>query len=309
MRNRLKYRIRHFFTLHKSEQRGWVVLLILLVILLLFQWLYPLVFPLQRAEFAPYNREVEAFVRAKKALEDSLHLVRLQKSGKLTVEQARRLLHPFPFDPNRMTEKQGLQMGLSAKQTKTILHYLARGGRFRKKEDLKKMHGLSEAEYAVLAPFVRISPTGKEETHRTATKTTRHKTELNSADTARLIHNLKLPAWLAERVVKYRRLLGGFYSTAQLLEVYGMKRSAYNLIKGYLFVDTSKIKRIDLNRATFKQLLHHPYFNYETTKKLVQARDRVHGFSTFWQVKTETRLPDTLLNKIRHYLYIRPLKN
>ncbi|HFB62273.1 MAG TPA: hypothetical protein ENJ69_04750 [Bacteroidetes bacterium] len=307
MRNRFTHWIRDFFTLHKSEQRGILFLLFLLVILILFNWAYPRIYPSRKENSDRFDREVESFVRARKKLEDSLKLVHLQKTGNLSPEQAKRLLHPFPFDPNRLRDTQWLQMGLSAKQVKTIRHYLEKGGRFRRKEDLKKIHGLSGAEYAVLEPYIRISPAQKK--MHPAKKMSRQKTEINSADSTQLVKNLMLPPWLAERIVKYRRLLGGFYSPRQLLEVYGMKKTIYVSVQNHVFADTSRLRRIDLNHASFKQLLHHPYINYETTKKLVRGRDKTHGFNSFKQVKEVTGLADSLLNKIRHYLYIRPLKN
>ena len=311
MRNKVRYWIRSFFTLNKSEQRGIIFLLVMIVLLLLFNWLSPYFINSEKSDFSSLNREVSQFTAAQKSLNDSLHLIHLQNTGKLTPEQAAAKLHPFPFDPNLLTNSQWLKMGLTSRQVKTIMHYRAKGGRFRKKEDLKKIYSLSGAEFRVLEPFVRIVPSktsafGKPHRKKMAT---RMKVELNSADSVLLVQKLLLPPWLVRRILKYRTLLGGFYSRTQLREVYGMKTATYDAIQTFVSIDTSKIKKTDLNTATFKQLLHHPYIDYETTKKLVNARRKAHGFSNFQQVKQLTGLPDNLLNKIRHYLYLRPLKN
>ncbi len=307
MRHPLKHWLRDFFTLHKSEQGGIVFLLIILLVLILFNFFYPRFLVRPKEDAGRFDRKVKTFIRAREKLEDSLKLVHLQQVGKLSPEQAKRLLHPFPFNPNRLSDTQWLRIGLSAKQVQTIRHYLKKGGCFRRKEDLKKIHGLSEAEYSVLEPYIRISSSPKETSP--TKKILRHKTDINSADSALLVHNLQLPPWLAARVVKYRRLLGGYYSPVQLLEVYGMKKTTFATLKNYVFADTSRLRRIDLNHATFKQLLHHPYINYETTKKLVRGRDKVQGFKSFAEVEKVTGIPESLLNKIRHYLYLRPLKN
>ena len=42
----------------------------------------------------------------------------------------------FYFDPNLLDSMQGLQLGLSSKQMRTLYRYRAKGGRFYKKEDL-----------------------------------------------------------------------------------------------------------------------------------------------------------------------------
>ena len=311
MRNKTGYWIRSFFTLNKSEQRGIIVLLVIILSLLLFNLLLPNFFSHKKSEFRTYNREVSQFLRTQKALTDSLQLVHLQNAGKLSPEQADTKLHPVPFDPNHLSVEKGLQMGLSVRQVKIIQHYVAKGGRFRKKEDLKKIYCLSGAEYSVLEPFVRIAHSkvsASEKSHRKK-PANRMKVEINSADSVALVQKLQLAPWLARRILKYRTLLGGFYSRTQLREVYGMKTATYSAIKTFVRTDTSEIKKTDLNTATFKQLLHHPYIDYETTKELVNARRKTHGFSNFRQVQKLTGLPDTLLNKIRHYLYLRPLKN
>ncbi|VAW28389.1 hypothetical protein MNBD_BACTEROID07-376 [hydrothermal vent metagenome] len=278
---------------------------------MLFNWLSPYFIYPEKNDFSNLNREISQFTAVQKSLNDSLHLIHLQNTGKLTPEQAAAKLHPFPFDPNRLMNSQWLKMGLTPRQVKTILHYRAKGGLFRKKEDLKKIYSLSGAEFRVLEPFVRITPSeasapGKAYRRKRAT---RMKVEINSADSVVLVQKLLLPPWLARRILKYRTLLGGFYSRTQLREVYGMKTATYDAVKDFVKIDATKIRKINLNLATFKQLLHHPYIDYETTKKLVNFRRKMHGFNNFRQVKQLTGLPDTLLNKIRHYLYLRPLKN
>ncbi len=307
MRRSFKQGLQHFFTLTRREQRGIIVLLFLLLFLFVLNAFWPVLFLAKKENFSGYQSEVASFIRAKKSLQDSLKLKHLQKTGKLTLSQARQLLHPVPVNPDTVSVEQWIAMGLLPRQAKTIRHYLAKGGRFRKKEDLKKIHGLSPAEYTVLAPFIQIKPALKSVSSHP--KYNLRKTEINRADSAQWVHNLQLPPWLAKRIVKYRHLLGGFYSPCQLQEVYGVKKTTYNRIRHYVFADTTQIKRINLNTASFKQLLHHPYMTYEMTKKLVRAREETHGFQNLEQVKRMTGFPDTTFNKIRHYLYLRPFKN
>ncbi len=283
----------------------------MIVLLLLFNWLSSYFIYPEKNNFSSLNREVSQYAAAQKLLNDSLYLIHLQNTGKLIPEQVSAKLHPFPFDPNRLTNSQWLKIGLTPRQVKTILHYRAKGGRFRKKEDLKKIYDLSAAEYRVLEPFVRIAHpefSVSVKSHRKK-PVSRMKVKINSADSTTLAQKLLLPPWLVRRILKYRTLLGGFYSRTQLREVYGMRTATYDAIQTFISIDTSKIIKTDLNTATFKQLLHHPYINYETTKKLVNARRKARDFSSFRQVKNMTGLSDSLLNKIRHYLYLRPLKN
>ncbi|MEE4256097.1 MAG: helix-hairpin-helix domain-containing protein [Bacteroidales bacterium] len=99
--------------------------------------------------------------------------------------------------------------------------------------------------------------------------------EINTADSALLVRLYGIGPSFARRILKYRGMLGGFFSTEQLLEVYGMDSSRYNGILENIHVDTSQISKIPVNEADFKTLLQHPYLDYETVKLIVNYRDHV----------------------------------
>ena len=63
----------------------------------------------------------------------------------------------FYFDPNKIQETDWIRLGLQERLARTIHHYLEKGGRFKKAEDLKKLYGLHDADYERLYPFVRIA--------------------------------------------------------------------------------------------------------------------------------------------------------
>ena len=99
--------------------------------------------------------------------------------------------------------------------------------------------------------------------------------EINTADSAQLVRLYGIGPSFAGRILKYRGMLGGFFSTEQLLEVYGMDSSRYNGIKKHICVDPSIITKIPVNEAAFKTLLHHPYLDYETVRMIVNYREHV----------------------------------
>src|SRR5450755_1340167 len=53
----------------------------------------------------------------------------------------------FYFDPNSLNAKDWHRLGLTDRLIHTILHYIEKGGRFGKAEDLKKIYGLQNADY------------------------------------------------------------------------------------------------------------------------------------------------------------------
>lgn len=98
--------------------------------------------------------------------------------------------------------------------------------------------------------------------------------ELNSADTLdlQLLHGIG-PVF-ANRIVRYRNLLGGFVRKEQLMEVYGMTPERYNMIAGHISVDPSHVKKIDINNAPLDEIRRHPYIDYYQAKAILIFRQK-----------------------------------
>ncbi len=320
MRNRFSSQIKKFFSLTKSEQRGMVVFLSILFILLSINFSLPLLIHKKTYNYSRFQSEIERFLAKKQNVEDSLHIENLQNNGDLDYELAEQKLKPFLFNPNQLPEEQWLKMGLTKRQVRSILKYEAKGGKFFRKEDLKKMYLLSDVEYKILAPYIRIpdefftmgekpTPRRKIFARKTSLPLKLQQTEINRCDSVALITRLGLSSWIASRIIKYRHLLGGFYSKNQLLEVYGLKKNLFIKIKRYLLIDTTVLHKIDVNNAGFKEIMRHPYLNYSDTKKLVKGRKKRGGYRNLKEMEEDLQLPDSVLAKIKHYLYLRPFKN
>lgn len=309
-----KHWLKSFLTLSKFEQRGVIALLGLLMLVIGLNFLLPSWVHHKAYSNVAFKAEIARFEVARKHLDDSLAIVSLQNKKQLTIAQAKEKLHPFPFDPNHLTTEQGVKMGLTLKQVQTIRHYLEKGGKFKRKDDFKKMYCLSDAEYDILSPYIDIPAIQKKNISKYATASDQlnlapGSIQINSCDTELLVGKVHLQGWMAARIIKYRNLLGNFYSVEQLQEVYGLKKSVYLNIKKYFSCDSTLVKRIDLNHATFKALVHHPYLDYETTKKIVNSRRSLDGFNELSELKSAAGITDSLYNKISHYLYIEPLED
>ena len=62
------------------------------------------------------------------------------------------------FNPNTADSITFRRLGLPAWMAKNILHYRAKGGKFRKPEDFKKVYGMTEEQYSALLPYIHIPP-------------------------------------------------------------------------------------------------------------------------------------------------------
>ena len=128
--------------------------------------------------------------------------------------------------------------------------------------------------------------------------------ELNTADTTDLVRLRGIGPFYAKRIIKYRKLLGGYYCKDQLLEVYGMDSSRYNQFTLSVQVDTTRIQKIDLNEASFKLLLRHPYLDYETVKTIVNHRNKSGPFQKISDLRSMEEISIKLYKRIKPYLEI-----
>jgi competence protein ComEA len=129
-----------------------------------------------------------------------------------------------------------------------------------------------------------------------------HSIDLNRADSVQLLPLPGIGPVFARRIIKYRDLLGGYASLEQLKEVYGMKEETFDLIGDHLLIDTSVLRRMDLNSATFRHLLKHPYLEYEDVKVLLNYRDVVGYISSSDEIREHGLLADSIFERIAPYL-------
>lgn len=109
---------------------------------------------------------------------------------------------------------------------------------------------------------------------------------------------------LSERILKYRTKLGGFNNTIQIKEVYGVSDSLYLSIKKNLKVNTSKIKKIDINQENLENLKSHPYISDKLANQMINYREKVKPFESVEEIKKLYVMNDSIYNKLYPYLTI-----
>jgi len=126
--------------------------------------------------------------------------------------------------------------------------------------------------------------------------------EINSADSISLDELPGIGLVFAKRIIKYREMLGGFAFTSQLKEVYGMDSARLLGFIKLISIDTSKLRKLDLNKATFKELLAHPYLEYDQVKAIVRFRDKNGMIGSPGELWAAGVLADSLWTGLSHYL-------
>ncbi len=129
--------------------------------------------------------------------------------------------------------------------------------------------------------------------------------ELNSVDSATLVRIPGIGARTAETILQYRKKLGGFYSPEQLREVLTWDSALPYLdvwCREWFYADARLVNRLNVNRLTFRELLRHPYLEYNEVKAIFQWRQlngNLHSQSDLEQLGV---FADEKLEKLLHYI-------
>lgn len=228
-----------------------------------------------------------------------------------------RTVSRFPFDPNTADSTELLALGLEPWQVRNIYKYRAKGGVFRKKEDFGRVYGLTNRQYRDLAPLIRIGSDYQPYTSRgyqnvpygeapdsvpgrrfTAKLRQGERIDLNDADTVLLLKVPGIGPYFARQIVHNRKMLGGFYSVRQLLEIQDMPEEALP----YFEVNPAKVHRLNVNKLSLVELRRHPYINYYQAKAIVDYRRLYGEIHDMGQLKLMKYFTPDDFERLRHYI-------
>ena len=244
----------------------------------------------------------------------------------------------FYFDPNTISADDWKRFGLPERLTQTIHHYIEKGGRFRKAEDLKKLYGLHHDVYERLLPYVRIPKTPDNINTRSGydvksvymlpgvkkadtffnTRPARlnygtefsgkkmEPTDINLADSADWSRLPGIGAKLALRIVHFREKLGGFFQVDQVAETFGLPDSTFQKIKPFLRISQVPLIQLDLNNATKESLQAHPYISWQIAREIINFRIQHGGYHSVGELLQLVQMDTVKYEKIKPYLVVKP---
>lgn len=126
--------------------------------------------------------------------------------------------------------------------------------------------------------------------------------DINAADTSAFIALPGIGSKLAARIILFREKLGGFYSVAQIREVYGIQDTVYQKILPMLKCKPGNIKRIDINKAEKETLKAHPYIRWQTANELVAYRNQHGSFQSADDLDKLENIDKNALKKMMPYI-------
>lgn len=190
----------------------------------------------------------------------------------------------FEFDPNTATQEEFVRLGLTARVATTILKYRQKGGKFFRKEDFKKIYGISETDYEELEPFIQIVKTApkpafakqeKEFKKPLAEKPQTVFIDINKATTEEWQQLRGIGPFYSKKITHFREKLGGFSSIEQVGNTYGLKDSTFQVIQPFLKI-SPVFRKIKINQEDAKTLSAHPYIKWNQANVLKKYQEN-HG--------------------------------
>lgn len=207
------------------------------------------------------------------------------------------------FDINKATatDLQNIN-GIGEVLSVRIVKYRNAIGDFSSKEQINKVYGLKpEVAQRVWQKF-HLS-----KAKNNIPKKVFSTTDINLATTDDLKNIYGIGEKLANRIVKYRKSIGGFAIKEQLNDVYGLKPEVIVLVWKQFTLDhpNMNIKKINLNNANIKELSKNPNISYQLAKKIVSYRTLNGAFRTFEDLLQVDDFPKTRLKQIVLFLKLK----
>ena len=295
--------LRAYLSLTRGERNGFFLLSILIMVLLAWRILIPVITVRPIPDF---NEAETAFLAFRSALLESENRDGREQefsgweSGSV-LPLSRTAIQYFDFDPNYIAYGELLKLGLSDRVARTLIKYRNSGGKFHSKPDLMKIYGLEMADFQRLEPYIDILSVPVP----AAKKRDAMAFELNGTDTLQLQGIYGIGSVFANRIIRYRDLLGGFYSREQLREVYGLREEQYEEIIRHVFIDTSSLRRMNLNTVERETLLMHPYLTAYQADAIIAYREYKGEWKDIHEIMLNELLPDSVFERISPYLKIK----
>lgn len=136
------------------------------------------------------------------------------------------------------------------------------------------------------------------------TQNQRPSINLNFADSMELEQLPGIGAKTARRIVKYRNRLGGFISKYQLLEIRFFDSSLVVENRIDFKIDTTLIKKIDINQCEIIDLYRHPYIGKEFARTLWNYKNAHYPLNYNELIKIQG-IPEEIIVKLTPYLSFR----
>jgi len=314
--------MKEFLHYTRSERNGLLVLTVICLALIISPSIFRQFFIKKgKTDFQQFQSQIDSFDQ--------------QKDQKYTSAQQAQL---FPFNPNEASKEDFQKLGLSGKVASIIENYRNKGGKFYKKEDLKKIYGIRDTDYERLKDYIVLEDIHQKNEIKGSHFEEEVIVELFEFDPNTIsredLKRLGLSKKAINIMINYRKKGGTFRKREDLSKIYGITEEDFERLFSYIKIaekkptkylanneyaeiptsyENTKRLKVDENIISLKikintsspeewQQLYGigPYY----AKMICGFRDKLGGFVSIDQVAQTYGLPDSTFQKIKPHLLL-----
>jgi DNA uptake protein ComE-like DNA-binding protein len=214
----------------------------------------------------------------------------------------------YPFNPNFLTDYRAYVLGLNSEEIDRLLAFREDGKYVNSAIEFQQVTQISDSLLAVIAPhfkFAEYKGKGKRfaDEKEKEIESFGKKKDINLASAEELIEINGIGEKLAARIIEYRRTLKGFTFDDQVREVYFLPpETADRLLLQYEVKEKPGITKVNVNEATFKEILALPYIDYGLTKRIFNYKKANLRIDSLEELKKIDSFPLDKFDRIAVYL-------
>lgn len=214
----------------------------------------------------------------------------------------------YPFNPNFLTDYRAYVLGLNSEEIDRLLAFREDGKYVNSAMEFQQVTQISDSLLAVIAPhfkFAEYKGKGKRFTDEKEKEieSIGKKKDINLAGAKELIEINGIGEKLAARIIEYRKTLKGFTFDDQIREVYFLPpETADKLLLQYEVKEKPAIAKLNVNEATFKEILALPYIDYGLTKRIFNYKKAGLRIDSLEELKKIDSFPLDKFDRIAVYL-------
>jgi DNA uptake protein ComE-like DNA-binding protein len=225
----------------------------------------------------------------------------------------------YPFNPNYISDHKGYQLGMKIKEIDRLLAHRNKRLFVNSAKEFQEVTKISDSLLQAISPYfkfpewVQKKNREKKERFTVTTKTKKYISDITSSDITSSDINEATPydftlvkgvdEYLSERIIKYRSKLQGFSFPEQLFEVWGLEKEvADNILQVFSIQKKPRITKINVNTASFKEVLSNPYIDYELCVQIFGYKDEVAELQSISEIKNIEGFPIEKYDRIVLYL-------
>lgn len=220
----------------------------------------------------------------------------------------------YPFNPNYISDHKGYQLGMKIKEIDRLLAHRNKRLFVNSAKEFQEVTKISDSLLQAISPYfkfpewVQKKNREKEERFTVTTKTKKYISDITSSDINEATpYDFTLvkgvDEYLSERIIKYRSKLQGFSFPEQLFEVWGLEKEvADNILQVFSIQKKPRITKVNVNTASFKEVLSNPYIDYELCVQIFGYKDEVAELQSISEIKNIEGFPIEKYDRIVLYL-------